>query len=403
VAAEPADSDDELAQAVRREAAPLVMSLHRRLGNLDIAEEAVADAIVEALRTWRQDGVPARPGAWLHTAAYRNAIDRLRSQSRQEQAAQRLADQPPAATEEPDDRVTLLFTACHPALAPEARLALTLRAVVGLTTAEIARAFLTSEATVAQRIVRAKRKISAAGIALHVPEEGPQRAARLDSVLTVIALVYNESHLRTSGASASSTRLARDALWLATVVATSFPQEAEALGLLALLTLQHAREPARMADGRLVLLPDQDRDCWDSVAVAEGLALLERAASLRAPGRFQLQAAIAACHAQAPTWPDTDWPQILTLYDVLLLHDPSPVVRLNRAVALSHVAGAEPALGEVEHLLTELPDYHLVHATHAALLRRLGRGDEAQAADAKALSLVRNAAERDLLAGRLQS
>lgn len=398
-----AESDAELAQTVRREAAPLVMSLHRRLGNLDVAEEAVADAIVEALRTWRRNGVPDRPGAWLHTAAYRNAIDRLRSQSRGEQAAQRLAEQNRQTADEPDDRVTLLFTACHPALAPEARLALTLRAVVGLTTAEIGRAFLTSEATVAQRIVRAKRKIAAAGIALHIPEDAGQRTDRLDSVLTVIALVYNESHLRTSGETASSRRLARDALWLATVVATSFPTEAEALGLLALLTLQHAREPARMADGRLVLLPDQDRTRWDGVAVAEGLALLERAAELRAPGRFQLQAAIAACHAQAPTWADTDWPQILTLYDVLLLHDPSPVVRLNRAVALSHVAGAEPALREVEQLLTALPDYHLVHATHAALLRQLGRGEEGQAADAKALSLVRNAAERDLLAGRLQS
>ena len=395
--------DTALADAVREETAQLVMSLHRLVGDLDLAEEAVQEAVVEALQAWRRGGVPDRPGAWLHTAARRNALDRLRRESRYREKlaliGERALTEGPAA--EPDDRLRLLFTCCHPALSEEARLALTLRAVVGLTTAEIARAFLTSEATIAQRIVRAKRKIVTAGIALRVPEDH-ERGERLSSVLTVVALAYNESHLTTSGTSPGRGSLARDAIWLATLVATSLPGSAEALGLLALLKLQHAREPARFAgDGSLVLLPDQDRSRWDRVAIREAEGLLERAAKLRAPGRFQLQAAIAACHAEAPSWESTDWLQILTLYDVLARLEPSPVVRLNRAVAISHVHDAGTALTEVDALRDELDRYHLLHATRASLLRTLGRGAEARDADVRALELAGNAAERRLLELRL--
>ena len=395
--------DSALADAVREETARLVMSLHRLVGDLDLAEEAVQEAVVEALQAWRRGGVPDRPGAWLLTAARRNALDRLRREARYREklalVGERALTEGP--TPEPDDRLRLLFTCCHPALAEEARLALTLRAVVGLTTAEIARAFLTSEATIAQRIVRAKRKIVTAGIALRVPEDH-ELGERLSSVLTVVALAYNESHLTTSGASPGRGSLARDAIWLATLVATSLPGKAEALGLLALLKLQHAREPARFdSDGSLVLLPDQDRSRWDAVAIREAEGLLERAAALRSPGRFQLQAAIAACHAEAPSWDRTDWLQILTLYDVLVRLDPSPVVRLNRAVAISHVHDAQAALAEVDAVRAELDRYHLLHATRASLLRSLGRLAEARAADERALELAGNAAERRLLELRL--
>jgi RNA polymerase sigma-70 factor (ECF subfamily) len=399
---QPVDSDAALAEAIRAEAGAIVASLHRSLGDFDVAEEAVQEAVLEALRSWRTGGIPDRPGAWLQVTARRNAVDLLRRRSRHERAVSTLAEQPAArSSTEPDERLGLVFACCHPALPVEARLPLTLRAVIGLTTAQIARGFLVSEATMAQRIVRAKRKITASGIALTVPD-GTRRAERLDDVLTVAYLLYNEGFVSSGGERSHDRDLADDALWLAGLVATSLPGEPEALGLLALLTLQHAREPARFdAHGRLVLLPEQDRTRWDQDAILRADRLLERAAAHRRPGRFQLQAAIAACHASSPTWEATDWLQILTLYDLLLRHDPSSVNRLNRSVALGKVRGAEVGLAYVDQLAADLDGYHLFHATRADFLRTLGRGVEAAAADRRALALTSNAAEQVLLRQRL--
>ena len=292
-------------------------SLSRRFGDFDLAEEAVQRAVVEALTSWRRDGPPDRPAAWLHTAASRNAMDAVRRRDRQRALAAR-ADPPGRSRRSgTDDRLALLFACCHPALAPEARLALTLRAVVGLTTPQIARAFLVNEATLAQRIVRAKRKIVSAGIALTVPPT-TELAERLGDVLAVVYVMFNEGFVSSTGAT-QDRDLAADAVWLAGVVATSLPREAEAWGLAALLTIQHARSRARFDEhGGLVLLRDQDRSRWDAAAIAEGERLLERAAALTAPGRYQLQAAIAAVHATAPSWAETDWLQIVTLYELLL-------------------------------------------------------------------------------------
>jgi RNA polymerase sigma-70 factor (ECF subfamily) len=317
-----------------------------------------------------------------------------------------LADRAPGPSDPApgtDDRLALLFACCHPALAPEARLALTLRAVVGLTTPQIARAFLVHEATLAQRIVRAKRKIVTAGIPLTVPE-GPDLEARLDDVLAVVYVMYNEGFVSSTGTT-QDRDLAADAVWLAEVVATSLPRQAEAWGLAALLRFQHARAAARFdRDGQLVLLRDQDRGLWDRVGIRTAESHLARAAELRAPGRIQLQAAIAACHAVGASWQETDWLQIVTLYDLLLGHDRSPVVRLNRAVALAQLGPerATAALSEVDGLRDELAGYHLFHASRAELLRVLGRNDDAAAADSQALSLTTNDAERRLLATRLR-
>jgi RNA polymerase sigma-70 factor (ECF subfamily) len=394
--------DQALAVAVRAEAGAIVASLARLVGDFDVAEEAVQDAVVEALRTWRIKGVPDRPGAWLQVAARRNALDRLRRQQRHVKVLERLREDVPASElAEADERVALVFACCHPALPADARLPLTLRAVLGLTTAQIARAFLVPEATMAQRIVRAKRKIVDKGIALTVPAP-EDRAARLDDVLTVTYLVYNEGYVSSTGAT-DDRDLADDAIWLAGVLATAMPDEPEALGLLALLRLQDARRPARFdTAGELVLLRDQDRSLWDRAAIESADRLLGRAAGLRRPGRFQLQAAIAACHASSPTWEATDWLQILTLYDLLLHHDGSSVVRLNRAVALGKVRGAQVALEYVDQLGPGLARYHLFHAVRADLLRTLGRPAEADEADRRALELTGNAAERNLLLSRLR-
>ncbi len=397
------DADAALSAAIRAEAGTIVASLYRLVGDFDVAEEAVQDAVVEALRAWRAGGVPERPGGWLQVAARRNALDRLRRSKRLDAVLDRMREDVPPASEptDVDERLPLIFGCCHPALAVEARLALTLRAVVGLTTAQIARAFLVSEATMAQRIVRAKRKIVSARIPLTMPAP-EERAARLDDVLTVAYLMFNEGFVSTAGDQGDDRDVADDALWLAGLLATSMPQEAEAVGLLALLTFQHARQPARFDDqGGLVLLRDQDRRRWDRAAIASGEALLERASALRSPGRFQLQAAIAACHASAPTWEATDWLQILALYDLLLRHDRTPVTRLNRGVALARVRGAEVALAYVDDLAADLDGYHLFHATRADLLRTLGRPEEAVVADRRALELTRNPAEQALLRGRL--
>ena len=394
-------TDRLLAQTLREEAGPLVASLSRRFGDFDLAEEAVQGAVAEALTAWRRDGPPERPGAWLHTAASRNAMDAVRRRDRQRALATRL-DPPAEPRSGTDDRLALLFACCHPALAPEARLALTLRAVVGLTTPQIARAFLVNETTLAQRVVRAKRKIVSAGIALTVPPD-EQLSERLDDVLAVVYVMFNEGFVSSTGAT-QDRDLAADAVWLAGVVATALPREAEAWGLASLLTIQHARGPARFDEhGGLVLLRDQDRSLWDAAGIAEGDRLLERAAALKRPGRYQLQAAIAAVHATAPSWAATDWLQIVTLYELLLGHDPSPVTRLNRAVAVAQLGRrqAEAALADVEALAGPLAAYHLFHATRAELLTTLGRHDDARAANRTALGLTTNDAERRLLTTRL--
>ena len=406
-------TDGLLARTLREESGLLVARLARQFHDFDLAEEAVQTAVTEALEAWRRDGPPNNPAAWLQTAARHNALDLVRRRSRQTALAMRLAPapEPVEATYHlegdvpdghTDDRLALLFACCHPALAPEARLALTLRAVVGMTTPQIARAFLVNERTLAQRIVRAKRKIVTTGIALSVPADDVL-AERLADVLAVVALMYNEGFVSSDGGT-QDRDLAGDAVWLAGVVATSLPNEAEAWGLAALLTFQHARATARFSDaGDLVLLPDQDRSRWDHAAIAAGEAMLERAAALHSPGPFQLRAAIAACHATSPSWAETDWLQIVTLFEVLTRHDPSPVVRLNRAVAMSQIAPqeVEPSLHAVDDLVDRLDGYHLFHATRAQLLTRLGRDDEAAAANARALALTTNEAERRLLATRL--
>ena len=399
-------SDELLATTIREESGRLVAALYRRFGDFDVAEEAVQGAVVEALAAWRRNGTPDRPGAWLSTAAQRNAMDLLRSRGRRDRAADRLSkdaarEAGTTAASATDDRLALLFACCHPALAPEARLPLTLRAVIGLTTPQIASAFLVNEQTLAQRIVRAKRKIVSTGIDLRVPEHLEER---LPDVLAVIYLMYNEAFVSSTGRT-HDRDLGADAVWLAGVVATSLPEQAEAWGLAALLTIQHGRAAARFTStGRLVLLRDQDRSRWDRGALDRGTHYLEHAASLRSPGSYQLQAAIAACHAEAESWKETDWLQIVTLYGFLIEQDPSPVVRLNAAIALAQLGPRQAirALAEVEALGGRLDGYHLWHATRAELLRLNGRDDEAAAADQRALALTGNEAERRLIQTRLR-
>jgi RNA polymerase sigma factor (sigma-70 family) len=388
---------------VRDEAGRLTAALVRLLGDFALAEDVVQDAILVALRKWPETGVPDDPAAWLLATARRRAIDHWRRQRRyEEKLALLVRDAPaPERADEVDDRLRLVFTCCHPALGREAQLALTLRAVVGLTTPEIAHAFLATEPAVAQRIVRAKRKIVEAGIPYRVPAPD-QLDERLDEVLAVIYLLFNEGYLATAGPTPDRRDLADDAEWLARLLVRLLPERPEAAGLLALLRLHRARRAARFDDaGRLVLLRDQDRSLWDREEIAAAGELLLRALAAGRPGPYQLQAAIAACHAEALSWEATDWKQVLLLYDALLLLTPTAVVRLNRAIALSHWVGAAVAMDEVECLEPELRGYHLFHATRAELLRRLGRPVEAREADRRALALTRNPAERHLLEQRL--
>ncbi len=404
-----AASDLLLSRIVRDESGRIVAALARSLGSLDVAEEAVAEAVEEALQAWRKAGIPPNPGAWLTQAARHNALDRLRREKRYREKLTGMlpATEATAAADdgafdtsaEGDERLPLLFGCCHPALGADAQLALTLRAVCGLTTAQIARATFSTESTTAQRISRAKRKIGATGIPLRIPE-GAERDARLDIVLTIVSVMYSEAHLVAGGDATADRDLADDALWLAGVVAAALPREAEAHGLLALLPFHRARESARSVDGDIVLLVDQDRSRWDAALIARARVELDRAARLRRPGRWQLQAAIAACHADAATASETDWPQVLVLYDLLLGYDASPVVRLNRAVALDQVGAPAAALAEVDALGEALTRSHLWHAVRAHLLRRLGRSDDALAEDMRALELTANDAERRLLAAR---
>jgi RNA polymerase sigma-70 factor (ECF subfamily) len=393
----------------RHEAGRLVGALTRFLGDFDIAEEAVQDALAEAVARWPAEGIPERPAAWLQRTARNRAIDRLRREAKGREKLALIAVDPlrdpgadPGAVPqaEPDERLRLLFLCCHPALSPDAQIALTLRAVAGLTTAEIASAFLTSESTISQRILRAKRKVGAAGIPYRMPDD--QLAGRLPPVLAVLYLMFNEGYLTSHADEPQRRWLQEEAEELAALLTRLMPREPEPLGLLALMRMHLARSQARFDDaGGIVRLRDQDRGRWDAAAIASAIRLLRRAASLGRPGPYQIQAAILAVHAEAPSWEVTDWPQIVALYDLLLRHDDTPVVRLNRLIAVAAVDGPAAALAQAEPLAGALACYHLFHATRAELLRALGRDAEAEAADRQALLLSANPAERALISSRL--
>jgi RNA polymerase sigma-70 factor (ECF subfamily) len=388
----------------------VVATLIRRIGDWDIAEECVQDAFASALERWPSDGIPRQPGAWLTTVARNRAMDRLRraavgAEKLMEVARLGAADEPEVgqSSDVPDDQLRLMFTCCHPALSLEAQVALTLRTLAGMTTTEIARAFLVSEPTMAQRLVRAKRKIRHAGIPFRIPP-AHQLVDRTGAVLSVLYLLFNEGYSATTGADLMRQGLCGEAIRLTRTLITLMPDEPEAMGLLALMLLHHARRDGRVdAHGDLVLLNEQDRSLWDDGAIAAGDNVLNAALRLGRPGPFQIQAAIAACHAQAIRASDTDWAEIAALYEQLLAIMPSPVVELNRAVAVSMVEG--PGAG-LELLSAIEPDgalagYYLLAATKADLLRRLGRRLDAAEAYRRALGLVTTDSERRFLELRI--
>ncbi len=389
--------DDELSRVLREHAGHVVASLIWVTGDFATAEDLLQDAMLAALRHWPKDGIPQRPDAWLFTVARRRGLDVLR---RERNYGTKLAQLQRPTQPEPDEQLRLIFTCCHPALGREAQIALTLRVVCGLTTGQIARAFLVHETTMAQRITRAKQKITEARIPYRIPADD-ELGPRLAEVLAVIYLLLNEGYLSTAGRS-QARDLVDDADWLASLLDGLMPTEPVVAGLLALIRLHRARAAARFSpDGRLVLLQHQDRSLWDRAAIADAGRVLVRAAKYRRPGPYQLQAAIVACHAEALCWEDTDWEQIVLLYDMLLHLAPSPVTRLHRAVALRYRSGTAAALTELDSLCGELDRYHLYHATRAELCRELGRFDEARAADERALSLTANPAEQAVLQERL--
>jgi RNA polymerase sigma factor (sigma-70 family) len=398
-----------VADAHRREWAFVLAATVRVTRDLDLAEECVQDAYARALTSWTTDGVPARPGGWLTTVARRRALDLLRRETVLRRSLPLLVEddieEPPEIDDEtiPDDRLRLICTCCHPALAPEAQVALTLRLLCGLTTAEVARAFLVTETTMAARLTRAKKKIATARIPYRVPPAA-ELPDRIDAVLTVVHLLFTTGHSAPVGADLVRRDLVERALDLARMLRTLLPDDPDVAGLLALILLTDARRATRVAsDGRLLLLEEQDRSQWDRGAIAEGAALVREALRRRPPGRFALQAAIAAVHAEAPRWEDTDWREVLALYDVLAEVWPSPVVALNRAVAVGMADGPDAGLAAIDALRDEpqLAGYSYTAAARADFLRRLGRVGDARTSYEEALLLTENEVERDFLLRRL--
>ena len=399
-------ADAALTRAHREEWARVVAAVARRFGDLDVAEDAAAEAFTTAVERWPADGLPPNPGGWLTTTATRKALDRIRRESkradkqRESQELNQYSPEPLGAIG--DERLRLVFTCCHPALGMEARVALTLRMVGGLTVPEIARAFLVQEATMGQRITRAKAKIKAARIPYRVPSSD-DLPARVSGVLAVLFLVFNEGYLAT-GADTDPVRreLTAEAIRLSRMLRDLLPDDGEVTGLLALMLLIEARHDARVSPaGELVTLDQQDRSAWDATLIAEGQALVrERLASGRPPGRYQLLAAVNAVHTSAARVQDTDWSQIVALYDQLVTLDRSPIVALNRAIAVAELDGPEPALALVDQLADALAGYHAFHATRADLLRRLDRTSESRAAYDRAIELAGNTAETSYLCRR---
>jgi RNA polymerase sigma-70 factor (ECF subfamily) len=400
------EASEALALYFRNEAGLLVASLRRQLGDFDLAEEAVQDAILEALGSWPQTRVPDQPGAWLRVTARRKAVDRLRREAGLRDRIQRLGrfeETAPAAEDRVvDDRLVLVFTCCHPTLPREAQVALTLRSLLGLTTAQLAKAFLTTEATMTKRIVRAKRRIVDANIPFSIPA-GDDLKGRLAEVLAVVYVMFNEGYLSAGPGASQRAELAEDAKWLASLLVQLLPDEPEVIGLLSLIRLHQARHLARFdAGGEIVLLKDQDRSLWDRAAIDAALVLLNRALRRGQPGFYQAQAAIAACHAIARRWEDTDWHRIVDLYDTLLYLGDSPVAALNRAIALRYRDGPAAALTALDPLAGRLSSYHLFHAARAQMLRELGRTREAADEDRQASRLTSNPAELHLLQWRIE-